>query len=113
MAIRYQVLPAGTDFARLFKGLPDDACQCPHWGYVIKGAVHLTYTDGMQEVAAAGDVFYWPPGHSGWVEEDTTFVDVSPEQEFKEVSEHVARGGTNRADRSLRNSLVGGWLGVP
>jgi hypothetical protein len=33
-------LPAGTDFTPMFKGLPDDACQCPHWGYVIKGAVH-------------------------------------------------------------------------
>ena len=90
MAIGYQELPAGTDFTPLFKGLPDDACQCPHWGYVIKGAVHLKYTDGSQEVVAAGDVFYWPAGHQGGSrKEDTIFLDFSPEQEFKEVSEHI------------------------
>ena len=91
IAIGYLELPAGTDLTPMFKGLPDDACPCPHWGYVIEGAVHLKYTDGSQEVAAAGDVFYWPAGHTGWVEEDTTFLDFSPEQEFKEVSEHIAR----------------------
>ncbi len=91
IAIGYLELPAGTDFTPMFKGLPDDACQCPHWGYVINGAVHLKYTDGSQEVVAAGDVFYWPAGHIAWAEEDTSFLDFSPEQEFKEVSEHVAR----------------------
>ena len=91
IAIGYLELPAGTDLTPMFKGLPDDACPCPHWGYVIEGAVHLKYTDGSQEVVAAGDVFYLPAGHTAWVEEDTIFLDFSPEQEFKEVSEHIAR----------------------
>jgi hypothetical protein len=26
-----------TDLAPMLKGLPDDRCQCPHWGYVFKG----------------------------------------------------------------------------
>ena len=90
-AIGHLELPAGTDFTPMFKGLPDDACHCPHWGYVIKGAVHLNFTDGSQEVAGAGDVFFWPAGHTAWVEEDTTFLDFSPELEFKEVNEHIAR----------------------
>ena len=72
-------------------GLPNDACHCPHWGYVIKGAFHTRYTDGEEEVTGAGEVFYWPPGHTGWVEEDTIFIDFSPEKEHKEVNEHVAR----------------------
>jgi hypothetical protein len=53
--------------------------------------VLLEYTDGSQEVAAAGDVFYWRAGHTAWVEEDTIFLDFSPKKEFKKVSEHVAR----------------------
>jgi hypothetical protein len=24
--------------APLLKGLPDDSCHCPHWGYVFKGS---------------------------------------------------------------------------
>ncbi len=91
MAVGYLELPAGTDFTPLFKGLPDDACQCPHWGYVIKGAVHVKYTDGTEEVTSAGAVFYWPAGHTGWVEEDTVLIDFSPEEEYKILSEHIAR----------------------
>ncbi len=44
--------PAGTVVAPLFQGLPDDRCQCPHWGYVIKG--ELRYRFASHEVA--GDV---------------------------------------------------------
>ena len=39
-------LGAGTDIAPLLEGLADDACQAPHWGYMISGAVDVTYTDG-------------------------------------------------------------------
>ena len=91
MVVGYVELPGGTDFTPLFEGLPDDACHCPHWGYVIKGAVHLRYTDGTEEVTGAGAVFYWPAGHTAWVEEDTAFLDFSPEKEFKEVIDHVTR----------------------
>lgn len=91
MVIGYLELPGGTDFTPLFEGLPDDACHCPHWGYVLKGAVHLRYTDGTEEVTGAGEVFYWPPGHTAWVEEDTTLIDFSPEKESKEVMGHVAQ----------------------
>ena len=90
MVVGYVELPAGTDFTPMFEGLPDDACQCPHWGYVIKGSVHVRYTDGTEEVTGAGEVFYWPAGHTGWVEEDTVFIDFSPAEEFKVVAEHMA-----------------------
>jgi hypothetical protein len=91
MAVGYLELPAGTDFTPLFEGLPDDACQCPHWGYVIRGAVHLRYTDGTEEVTGAGAVFYWPAGHTAWVDEDTALIDFSPEDAFAIVGAHIAR----------------------
>ena len=91
MVVNYVELPAGADFTPMFEGLPDDKCQCPHWGYVIKGAVHMKYTDGEEEVTSAGEVFYWPAGHTGWVKEDTVFIDFSPAEEFKVVSDHLAR----------------------
>ena len=31
----YFSLAAGTDLAPLLKGLEGDACQSPHWGYLI------------------------------------------------------------------------------
>ena len=41
------------DPAELFVGLPDDACQSPHWGVVLSGAITFRYTDGTTEVAEA------------------------------------------------------------
>ena len=38
--VRHIDLPPGVDFTPLFKGLPDDLCQCPHWGYVIERCYH-------------------------------------------------------------------------
>ena len=70
--------------------LPNDKCHCPHWGYVLKGAINLRYTDGEVEVVKAGEVFYLPSGHAAWCEEDMAMIDFSPEKEFNEVMEHVA-----------------------
>ena len=50
------------DGTPLMKGLPDDRCQCPHWGYVISGRVTFRFGD-RDEVYEAGDAFYTPPGH--------------------------------------------------
>ena len=33
------------DATPLLKGLPDDRCQCPHWGYVIAGRVTFRFAD--------------------------------------------------------------------
>ena len=77
-------LPAGTDLAPLLQGLPNDLCPCPHWGYIIKGRVRLTYADG-EEILTAGDLFYLPPGHSPFVEEDVEFVEFSPPAEHQAV----------------------------
>ena len=38
-------LGAGLDISPLLQGLHDDACQSPHWGYVISGTIVVTYTD--------------------------------------------------------------------
>jgi hypothetical protein len=83
-------LPAGTDLAPLFQGLPDDRCPCPHWGYMLKGRMRVTYAD-REKVLEAGDLFYMPAGHTPLVEEDTEFVEFSPPAEHQPVLDHVAR----------------------
>ncbi len=50
------------DATPLMKGLPDDRCQCPHWGYVVSGQVTFRYSD-HEEVFDADDAFFTPPGH--------------------------------------------------
>src|SRR5262249_1645459 len=51
-----------VDGTPLMKGLPDDRCQCPHWGYVIVGRAVFRFAD-REEVFNAGEAFYTPPGH--------------------------------------------------
>jgi hypothetical protein len=68
--------------AMMLKGLPDDACQCPHWGQVVAGEMTVTYTDGREETYAAGDAFYMPPGHAPSAIAGTDFVMFSPKDQL-------------------------------
>lgn len=91
MGAEYFSFGAGTDISELLHGLETDSCQSPHWGYVVKGAITALYTDGSEETSKAGDLFYWPPGHSVRAEEDTDIVMFSPQQEHGEVIDHIRR----------------------
>ena len=88
--VRHIDLPAGVDFTPLFKGLPDDRCQCPHWGYVLRGAITVQYADGKQETSSAGDLYYWPGNHTGWTDEGVTFIEFSPADQLQPVLDHLA-----------------------
>ncbi len=70
-------VPAGTDFGPLLKGLPNDRCQAPHWGYVLKGRLRVQYAEG-EEILSAGDFYYMPADHTGVAEEDTDFIELAP-----------------------------------
>ncbi|MET9852646.1 hypothetical protein ABZY57_06820 [Streptomyces sp. NPDC006450] len=78
----------GVDMSPAFKGLPDDLCTCPHWGYVLKGKIKLHTTDGST-VYSAGEAFYWAPGHAPEAVEDTEFIDFSPTAQMEAVVGHV------------------------
>jgi hypothetical protein len=60
--VSFTLVLEDIDATPLLKGLPDDRCQCPHWGYVLKGRMTARYAD-RDEVFEAGDAFYTPPGH--------------------------------------------------
>ncbi len=82
MLSHFQIMSSGLDNAPLLKGLPNDQCQCPHWGYVIKGSMRVSYAD-HEETIRAGDAYYIAPGHSVAIEEDTEAVEFSPKEELE------------------------------
>jgi len=88
LSVGYVRLPAGADLRPATKGLPDDLCPCPHWGYMIKGRVRMHTTDGHRDFAA-GEAFYWAPGHAPEALEDSEYVDFSPTDAFHPVIEHI------------------------
>jgi hypothetical protein len=80
---------AGTDITDLLHGLDGNLCQCPHWGYVLKGKMTTTDAAGAQESVSEGDLFYWPPGHTVKADADADIIMFSPEKEHTEVIEHI------------------------
>ena len=85
----YFSLSAGVDTTPLFQGLEGDSCQCPHWGFVLRGQLTTTDGDGVQETVNANDLFYWPPGHNVKVDEDAEIVMFSPQHEHSHVINHM------------------------
>ena len=79
-----------ADATPFFVGLPDDRCQSPHWGYVIRGELTFRYAD-RDEVYAAGEAYYAPPGHVPVVTAGTEIVEFSPTDEYANTLEVVGR----------------------
>jgi hypothetical protein len=61
----------------LLHGLQDNLCQCPHWGYIFKGRMRVTYAD-HEDLVNAGDAYYMPPGHRPFFEAGTDILMFSP-----------------------------------
>ena len=85
----YFSLAAGVDTTPLFVGLDGNQCQCPHWGFVLRGRLTTTDVAGQTETVAANDLFYWPPGHNVRVEDDAEIVMFSPQHEHDVVIDHM------------------------
>jgi ribosomal protein L34 len=88
MSAAFVRLAKGTDMAPAFKGLPDDRCQCPHWGFLFKGRLRMRTKDG-EEVYQPRRAFYWPPGHAAEALEDCEYLHFSPTEECNAVIERL------------------------
>ncbi|MGH3332282.1 MAG: cupin domain-containing protein [Nocardioidaceae bacterium] len=75
---------ADADLAPLFRGLPDDRCQFPRWGYVISGQVEFAFPDHAEQYQA-GDAYYVPPGHVPVHHAGARFVEFSPTESLGEA----------------------------
>ena len=85
----YFTLAAGVDTTALFVGLEGNLCQCPHWGFVMRGAITTTDAAGVQETVTTNDLFYWPPGHNVKVDADAEIIMFSPQREHSHVIDHM------------------------
>lgn len=85
----YFTLSAGVDTTPLFEGLEGNLCQCPHWGFVLRGQLTTTDAGGARETVRANDLFYWPPGHNVKVDADAEIVMFSPQHEHSHVIKHM------------------------
>ena len=80
--VSYETYRADADPAPLFRGLPGDRCQCPHWGVVVSGRVVMRYPD-REETFTAGDAYYIAPGHLPLVFQGASVVEFSPSEALR------------------------------
>ena len=80
----------GGDMAPMFRGLPDERCQCAHWGIVVQGRLTFTYADG-HDVIEAGEAYYAPPGHTPAADPGTETIEFSPTDELHRTMAVVMR----------------------
>jgi hypothetical protein len=87
--VGFERMSQDNDMAPLFRGLPDDACQCAHWGYVLKGAISFRFTDGSTEEYREGDAYYARPGHTPVFHAGGEIVEFSPAEELAQTLQVV------------------------
>jgi hypothetical protein len=80
--VSFETFRTDVDPAPLFRGLPDDRCQCPHWGLVRSGRIVMRFPD-REETYTTGDVYHVAPGHLPLVFAGTEVVEVSPTEQLQ------------------------------
>ena len=83
MTVAFEKAHAGQDASAMVKGLPDDRCQAPHWGYLFTGSMTVDYADGRQETIVGGQAYYVAPGHKLTFDEDCEALEFTPTDELK------------------------------
>jgi len=88
--VGFEAYTEDADMAPLFVGLPDDSCQCPHWGIVLKGKLTYHYRTGSETITA-GEAYFAPPGHTPELHAGTEVVEFSPTADLEHTLEVVMR----------------------
>ena len=86
-----------ADATPVFRGLPDDRCQCPHWGVVVSGELRLCYAQG-DETYRAGDAYLARPGHVPAVTAGTEVIEFSPTDRLAETLAVLAANMADAAE---------------
>jgi hypothetical protein len=89
--VAFETYTSDSDLSPLFVGLPNDHCQCPHWGTVLKGRLTYRYEDGSTDVIEGGEAYVARPGHVPILSAGTEVVEFSPTAELAATIEVVTR----------------------
>jgi hypothetical protein len=87
--VAFEEYHVDADGTPVFRGLPRDRCQCPHWGVVVSGEIRLRCRDG-EETYRAGDAYYARPGHVPVVTAGSEVIEFSPTVELAKTMAVVA-----------------------
>ena len=100
ITVAFEKAHAGQDASAMVRGLPDDRCQAPHWGYLFSGKI-VVHFDDRTETIEAGQAYYIPPGHAIEFLEDSEALEFTPtaalERTFAAIRRNAASAGSSEA----------------
>lgn len=81
-----------TDLYRI-GGMPGGVCPCPHYGYIFEGGIRATYPDtgAPDELASAGEAYFFPAGHILIYTEPTKALEFNPASALKQCMDTIQR----------------------
>ena len=93
ITVAFEHAREGEDASAMVKGLPDDRCQAPHWGYLFSGRIVVDYGD-RQETIEGGRAYYIEPGHRIVFEADSDALEFTPTVELEKTFAAVRRNAS-------------------
>ena len=102
LEVGYTVTGSG-DHTSLYEGLPGGVCPCPHYGYMLKGRLRCRYpgSDWPDEVAHAGDVYFFRAGHVLIYEEPSEVFELNPAAALQVLMDHLEATVSRMADAEV------------
>lgn len=95
MEVGLTTVDAPLDCTEQYKlgGMPGGVCPCPHYGYVFEGAIRSVYPDSdlPDEVATAGEAYFFPAGHVLIYEEATKAMELNPAFALTQCMDAISR----------------------
>lgn len=91
LEVGYTVVTEAADQTWVYQGLPGAVCPCPHYGYMFTGRLRCRYpgSDWPDEVAEAGDVYFFRSGHVLIYEEPSEVLELNPAAALQLLMDHV------------------------
>jgi hypothetical protein len=90
ITVAFEKAHAGQDASAMVRGLPDDRCQAPHWGYLFSGKIVVHYKD-RSETVEGGQAYYIEPSHVIEFLEDSEALEFTPTEALERTFAAVRR----------------------
>jgi hypothetical protein len=90
LTVTYERWQGPQDLASLHHGLPNDRCQSPHWGYLVRGQLRVLFPE-QETVIQSGQAFYLAPDHTVIVNQDAEVVQFSPKGIYEMTFQTIKR----------------------
>ena len=107
MEVGYTIVDHVLDCTEVNKigGLPGGICPCPHYGFVVEGAITASYpgTDWPDETATAGEVYFFPAGHVLKYPEPTKHLEFNPAYALQQCMAAMERVAARMASGALES----------